>query len=121
MNDEKQATEGRKPPKKQGPRRKFSIAFKRKIAAIATRDGWQGLDAKYNLPSSSREWPKEFAPTKSGAAKHVKRANGALPLGPQREAIVYLKHAEKAFEAGQGRRGELLARLALATLIGDSR
>lgn len=100
-------------------RRAFPDSFKRRVVNEAARTSIAAVINKYKLPGSSREWHKEFpakAPTKAGAAK---RANGAAPLGPTREAIVYLKHAEKAFGEGKQKRGKLLAQLALSTLLGD--
>lgn len=120
MSDETKAPTKSGAARKIAPRRKFTTGFKRKIVAMVARDGWAGLNARYNLPSSSREWPKEFGtakpPTKSAAAR---KSNGATPLGPQREAIIFLRQSERAFAEGKAKRGRLLSQLALSTLSGD--
>ena len=97
-------------------RRKFSDAFKRKLVAEAARTSNAAVVSKYKLPGSFYQW--QFKPSKT-AAKEPKANGKAVQLGPQREAIVYLKHAERAFAAGKDRRGKLLSGLALSTLLGE--
>ena len=74
---------------------------------------------KYKLPGSSREWAGQFAPSRKPAPKKANGKAASSQLGPTKEAIVYLRHAERAFDAGKAKRGRLLASLALSTLIGD--
>jgi transposase-like protein len=99
-------------------RRKFSEAFKRKIVAEAARIGYPAVMKKYKLYSAVYGWKHEVG--KPAAAKP--KLNGAaakVQLGPTKEAIVYLKHAERAFAEGKERRGRLLSGLALSTLLGE--
>lgn len=114
MSDETKsgATQQRKPL----THRKFTDAFKRKIVAEAARTSYPAVMAKYKLYSAVYGWKNEVGKAPPKAAK---RANGAAPLGPQREAIVFLKQSERAFDAGKAKRGRLLSALALSTLLGD--
>jgi transposase-like protein len=94
-------------------RRKFSVAFKRKAVDEAERTSMAAVINKYKLPSNSYKWRLGFK------KPQTKPQRKPQVIGPQREAIIYLKHAEKAFAAGKAKRGQLLARLALSTLTGD--
>lgn len=102
-------------------RRTFSLAFKRKIVAEAARTSYPAVMKKYRLYSAVYEWKHEVGKApKAGAAKHVSKANGkAVQLGPQREAIIFLRQSERAFAEGKAKRGRLLSQLALSTLSGD--
>lgn len=122
MSDETptKSAAARKPLK----RRKFDEAFKRKVVREATKTSMAAVINKYKLPGSSRGWPDQFpfltpkAP-KSGAAKPAKPNGKAVQLGPQREAIIFLRQSERAFADGRAKRGRLLSQLALSTLSGD--
>ena len=104
-------------PRKVKRRRKFTLAFKRKIVAEAAKSNMHAVQVRYGLFSGAREWPKLFETPK---AKALAKLNGApKALGLEREAIIFLRQAEKAFAAGKDRRGKLLAGLALSTLLGE--
>jgi transposase-like protein len=123
MNDNEQPTEGQGQAAKQAKkkpaykRREFTDAFKRKIVAEAARTSYPAVMAKYKLFSAVYDWKNEVGSTKSGAVKPS--AKPKEQLGPTKEAIVYLKHAEKAFGEGKQKRGQHLAGLALSTLLGE--
>ena len=71
---------------------------------------------KHKLASSVfARWKRDLAPERV-LAKPNGKVKAAKPVSL--EAIVYLRHARKAWDAGKSTRGELLARLALDVLEG---
>lgn len=108
-------------------RRQFTEAFKRR--AVKRVEGMTGelAAAKLKIDQSMvYNWRKRFTASEASQSHRAKNPLGGFtmgnkpligkPSGAPLEAIVYLRHAKRAWDSGNAKKGELLARLALVTL-----
>jgi transposase-like protein len=93
-------------------RRKFTAKAKVKILAFYAQNGFSATEKKFRIVGSVfNRWRREASQSKPA------KPNGATrPPSVSMEAIVYLRHAKRAWDAGNPKKGELFARLALVSL-----
>lgn len=106
-------------------RRKFTDTFKRKIVGEMAEETVNKVIVRHKLPTSARSWPRQLgieatkAKTMSTVAiKAEGTKGGKKTVSPQMESIVYLRHAQRAWEQGKDRKAKYLSLLALEILQG---